>query len=182
VLWEPQEETGTVVVTAAPVLLNPQIELEVVDPDERAQALVDEGGTHFLHTLRNGQRLHIVCLPNTPPDAPLAALVPLDEHGFGRLEAIDRLLRSVHRRSVPRDPRLTRQQTRRARHMIQAVDGHLYGESYRTIAEVLFGTEHIAEEVWKTSSRRYATMDLIKHGLMMIAGGYRKLLQHRPRF
>jgi len=182
VLWEPQEETGTVLVTAAPMLLNPQIELEVVHPDEREQALVDEGGTHFLHTLRNGQRLHIVCLPNTPPDAPLAALVPLDEHGFGRLEAIDRLLRSVHRRSVQRDPRLTRQQTRRARRMIQAVDGHLYGESYRTIAEVLFGTEHVAEEVWKTSSRRYATMDLIKHGLMMIAGGYRKLLRHRPRF
>ena len=181
VLWEPQEETGTVLVTTAPTLLTPRIELEVIDPDERDRALVDEGGAHFLKTLSSGERLHIVCLPDTLPDAPLAALVPLGKDGFGRLEALNRLLRSVHRRSVPRDPRLTRQQARRARRMIQAVDGHLCGESYRTIAEVLFGAEPVADEVWKTSSRRYATMDLVRHGLMMIAGGYRKLLRHRPR-
>lgn len=65
--------------------------------------------------------------------------------------------------------------------MLQAVDGHTNGASHREIAEVLFGRRDLADEPWKTSSRRFATMDLIKSGLAMINGGYRRLLSHRRR-
>lgn len=141
----------------------------------------DDQGNHFSHDLSNGQHLHVLRLAGVEADQPLAAIIPLDLDGFDRIEAAIRFLKALHGRAVPPDTRLTSQQLRRARQMLQAVDGHMNGASHRNIALAIYGAEDIADEPWKSSSRRFATMDLIKDGLAMIEGGYRKLLHHRRR-
>jgi hypothetical protein len=65
--------------------------------------------------------------------------------------------------------------------MLQAVDGHRGGVSQLEIAKVIFRLKAARRDDWQTAPERYATMDLIKDGLAMIAGGYRKLLRHRCR-
>ncbi|WP_354343492.1 DUF2285 domain-containing protein [Phyllobacterium ifriqiyense] len=143
-------------------------------------ARADEDGTHFL--FKSGdQAIRIVQLADVPPETPLAALVPLDPDGFDRTEAIDRLLRALLGRVVPDDRRLTPQQKRRQRHMLQATDGRINGATYRDIAGVIFGVDRVADEPWKTCALRDATTALVKDGLAMINGGYRTLLRHRRR-
>ncbi|WP_246764382.1 DUF2285 domain-containing protein [Rhizobium leguminosarum] len=145
-----------------------------------ARADEDEDGRHFLFKA-GGQTIRIALLAGVPPETPLAALVPLDPDGFDRTEAIERLLRALLGRAVPDDRRLTPQQKRRQRHMLQATDGRMNGATYRDIAGVIFGVDRVASEHWKTSALRDATTALVKDGMAMIAGGYRTLLRHRRR-
>ncbi len=112
---------------------------------------------------------------------PLAALVPLDADGLDRAEAVLRLVKALHGRAVPPDGRLTGQQLRRARQMLQAVDGRTTGASYREIAEVIFGVRRVSDQPWKTSALRDTVKDLVRDGLAMVQGGYRQLLRHRRR-
>ncbi|WP_368816922.1 DNA -binding domain-containing protein, partial [Halomonas marinisediminis] len=51
------------------------------------------------------------------------AIIPLDQEGFTRLDAVFRLLAQLHGRVVPDDKRLTRQKRLRAKRMLQAYDG-----------------------------------------------------------
>src|SRR5579885_638255 len=128
-------------------------------------------------------------LPHRPSRAPsfpnsiriLAALVPMGADGLDRIEAVARLWRAINGRDVPADARLTSQQRRRLRRMLQAVDGRHEGASYREIAEAIFGAARVADAPWKTSALRDATIDLVKDGLALIAGGYRSLLRRRRR-
>ncbi|RJG46225.1 DUF2285 domain-containing protein [Mesorhizobium sp. DCY119] len=138
----------------------------------------DEQGVHFL-LAAGSQTIRLVRLAGGPANGPLAALVPLDADGPDRTEALDRLLRALQGRTVPDDRRLTPQQRRRHRLMLQATDGHTSGASYRQIAEVIYGSERIRGEHWKTSALRDSVIGLIEGGLAMIAGGYRQLLRHR---
>ncbi|MGX1787067.1 DUF2285 domain-containing protein [Bosea sp. NPDC055332] len=143
-------------------------------------ARADDDGMHALFAVDDAT-VRLLQLAGARPDRPLAALVPLDGNGFDRMAAIDRLLRALLGMAVPRDGRLTSQQKRRQRHMLQATDGRLNGATYREIAGVIFGVDRVASEPWKTSALRDATTALVRYGLAMIAGGYRTLLRHRRR-
>lgn len=177
-VWSAEADTSAVLLAQMPTILPTVGNLysELREPAARA----DEDGTHFLFEA-GGQAIRIVQLAGAPPETPLAALVPLDPDGFDRTEAIDRLLRALLGRTVPDDRRLTPQQKRRHRFMLQATDGRMNGATYREIAGVIFGVDRIASEPWKTSALRDATTALVKNGLAMIAGGYRTLLRHRRR-
>jgi len=146
------------------------------DPAARS----DAQGTHMRFALDGGS-IRVVRLSGKPAGSPLAALVPLDATGYDYSDAIDRLLRFLQGRPVPHDRRLTAQQKRRHRLMLQATDGHIDRASYRQIAEVIYGPERIRAEHWKTSALRDSTIALVEGGLAMIAGGYRQLLRHRRR-
>lgn len=179
-IWSAEADTSAVLLAQMPALL-PTVDnfySELREPAARADE--DEGGRHFLFKA-GGQAIRIVQLAGVPPETPLAALVPLDPDGFDRTEAIERLLRALLGRTVPDDRRLTPQQKRRQRHMLQATDGRINGATYRDIAGVIFGVDRIASEPWKTSALRDATTALVKDGLAMINGGYRTLLRHRRR-
>ncbi|MER8705144.1 DUF2285 domain-containing protein [Mesorhizobium sp. M1088] len=126
--------------------------------------------------------IRLLLLGDAQPDQPLAALVPLDADGLDRIDAVTRLWRGLHGRRVFPDTRLTAQQRRRLRHMLQAVDGSMNGATYREIANVIYGAPRVAADSWKSSALRDSTIDLVKDGLAMIAGGYRKLLRHRRKF
>lgn len=179
VFWSAEDDTGSVLLTSAPPIL--PADSDVVTALSEAAVYRDEQGAHTLHDLGNGQQLHVVRLPGAAADGALAAIVPLDLDGFGRIEAVTRLLKSLYARAIPPDTRLTRQQLARARRMLQAVDGHRSGANQLQIAEVIFRLKAPTRDEWQAAPERYATMDLIKDGLGMVAGGYRKLLRHRRR-
>ncbi|WP_245804535.1 DUF2285 domain-containing protein [Erythrobacter tepidarius] len=125
--------------------------------------------------------MRLLLLSDASPASPLVALVSLGADGLDRIEAVARLWRAINGRRVPADARLTSQQRRRLRRMLQAVDGRHEGASYREIAEAIFGAARVADAPWKTSALRDATIDLVKDGLALIAGGYRSLLRRRRR-
>lgn len=138
------------------------------------------GELHLL--LRDiGAGAHLIVDAWLHPDAPLAVCIPLDRDGLDRLAALDRLLRHLNGYKVPPDQRITAQQRRRLKAMLQAVDGQQHHAGQREIAEVIFGAPRVADEHWPTSPLRDAVRDLLQDGAAMIAGGYRKLLRFRRR-
>lgn len=174
--WSAEADTSAVLLTQMPIVLPTAGNLYPALREPAARG--DEDGAHLLFEAA-GQTIRLLRLAGVPPDVPLAALVPLDADGFDRSEAIDRLLRALLGRTIPNNRRLTPQQKRRQRHMLQASDGRMNGATYRDIACVIFGVDRVASEHWKTSALRDATTALVKDGLAMIAGGYRTLLRHR---
>lgn len=176
ILWSPNADTGVVILTAAPdsLISFPAVfDVSVASGDTAL-------GFHAFHTTE-ALTSHLFILPGAKRDAPLAALIPLDRDSLGRIEALTRFCFSWQRRPVPPDTRLTRQQRRRLRLMLQAVDGHLNGATYREIAKVIYGVARIDDAPWKTSPLRDSTIALVRNGLAMIDGGYRQLLRHRRR-
>lgn len=150
----------------------PEIDLETMRSDP--------SGTSISH----GQGLaaiSLLFLDEAQPNGPLAALIPLDEDGLDRIEALTRLWRVLYGRKQTPDTRLTAQRRRRLRTMLQAIDGHHAGATYREIANRIYGVRRVADDPWKTSALRDSTISLVKDGHAMVAGGYRKLLRHRRR-
>lgn len=137
-------------------------------------------GLHLVISTQSG-RLHLIARAGIEAGQPIAAIIPLDASGLDRIEALTRLWRRLHGFSVPPDTRMTAQQRRRLKNMLRAVDGRMHKADYREIAEVIFGVERVAGDPWKTSPLRDVVIDLVRDGVAMIEGGYRKLLRHRRR-
>lgn len=142
--------------------------------------IVDDQGVHLLAALPSGERIHIVRTVEADQDR-LAALIPLDHSGFGRVEAVLRLLASLYGRAVPSDPRLTHQKRLRTKRMLRAFDGRRAGASQKAIASAIFRLASMSRDEWQSAPARFATRSLIRDGVAMVAGGYRKLLQRQHR-
>lgn len=178
VYWAPDVDPGTVILTAPP--LAPLIASVAPNDLNNDTTRIGPDGLSILHG-RGTSKVRLFLTPDASSESPLVALVPLGSDGLDRIEAVSRFWRAVNNRRVPPDARLTNQQRRRFRRMLQAVDGHTEGASYREIAEAIFGPPRVAESSWKTSALRDVTIDLVKDGLALIAGGYRALLRRRRR-
>ncbi|MBN9560734.1 MAG: DUF2285 domain-containing protein [Alphaproteobacteria bacterium] len=159
---------------------SPSVE-SAVPPDLDANTARDGADGLSIVQGRGANAVRLFLTTDASPANPVVALVPLGADGLDRIDAVTRLWRAVNGRKVPIDGRLTKQQRRRLRRMLQAVDGHTEGASYREIAEAIFGAARIADASWKTSALRDVTIDLVKDGLALIAGGYRALLRRRRR-
>jgi hypothetical protein len=98
------------------------------------------------------------------------------------LTAALRLWRVTTGRPRGRPPdRLTRQRSHRLGLTLRALDGRLADETYRTIAQSLFGRTRIpAGPGWKTHELRDRTIRLTRTGLKLMQGGYLALLRY-PR-
>jgi hypothetical protein len=116
--------------------------------------------------------------------APAAVVIPLDADFAARADASLRLWRVTtgRPRGRPSD-RLTSQQRHRLGLALRALDGRLAGETYRTIAQILFGRTRIpAGAGWKTHELRDRTIRLARAGLKLMQGGYLALLRYpRPQ-
>jgi hypothetical protein len=62
---------------------------------------------------------------------------------------------------------------------MRALDGRIEGNSYRTIAENLFGTTRMPERGWKTHDLRNRTIRLVQTGTVLMRGGYLALLRRK---
>jgi len=178
VFWAPEADPGTVILTALPPIPDLQ---SVAPPDlDRETGRNSADGLSIIHG-HGASAVRVLLTDDVAPDHPVAALVPLGADGLDRIEAVTRLWRAFNNRPMHPDSRLTAQQRRRLRHMLQAVDGRMDWASYRQIADAIYGSSRVAEGPWKTSALRDSTIDLVKDGFALIAGGYRKLLRHRRR-
>lgn len=108
-------------------------------------------------------------------------MVPIDFDLLDRVDALTRFWRTLYGRRPLVDTRVTSQQRRRLRLMLQAVDGHMNDASYREIAGAIYGETRVAADPWKTSPLRDSVIGLVESGLAMVAGGYLNLLRHRRR-
>ena len=117
----------------------------------------------------------------TAVTAPATAVIPLGLDGFGRLEALHRLLAAIHRRAIPPDTRVTAQQRARAKRMLRAVDGYRDGAPQQDIAHILFQTDGLDRAGWQDASARHAIKSLLREARALISGGYLRLLRHRRR-
>ncbi|WP_244508274.1 DUF2285 domain-containing protein [Mesorhizobium sp. LCM 4577] len=137
----------------------------------------DEFGLH-LRSSPGGTQLAV--LSDARPGEPLAAIIPLDEMAHDRLLAIERFIRSMHRRHLP-DSRLTDAQRRRLSHMLRCLDGRDQKASHFEVATALFGRRLVSAADWHDSAFRYQTHRLVRDGLKMVERGYRHLLRARRR-
>ena len=65
-------------------------------------------------------------------------------------------------------------------HTLQALDGTLAGASLRTVADVLFGPEIVAEGWHADGDLRARVRRLVQRGKKLMQGGYRRLAQLPP--
>lgn len=177
VFWLPQVDTSVVVLTEAPSSLGLSVARQ---PDKvwRPHSSSDQDGEDFRLALGNGHYLQIID-DTVELSSATVAVIPLGIEGFDRIESVRRLLSALHRRAIPADRRLTQQQRRRQRLMLQAMDGSRNGANQQEIAEVLFRIGRLDRDDWQDSSARHRIKTLLRDARAMIAGGYRRLLRHR---
>jgi len=175
ILWSPSSDAAVLLLTRRPDFLPPASAVSAEpfaggrDAPEGAYASFSE------------HDIQVLFLSGTVPDNQLAALVPLDNDVFDRIDALTRLARIWRGRPPPRDTRMTAEQRRRLRLKLRAADGHMNGASYREIAIAIYGAARIDTEPWKTSPLRDAVIAFVEGGLSLIEGGYLQLLRQRRR-
>ncbi|WP_456659828.1 DUF2285 domain-containing protein [Bradyrhizobium sp. JR3.5] len=125
-------------------------------------------------------RLWLSKLPSS--GSPVAVDLPLDRNFDIRLQAAHRFwLALEHRPLGPPPLALSILRRQRLTLALRAVDGWLEGNSYRKIAQGLFGALRIPDRGWKTHDLRSRTIRLVQTGLRLMRGGYRALLRHKGK-
>ncbi|WP_245312943.1 DUF2285 domain-containing protein [Bradyrhizobium macuxiense] len=112
----------------------------------------------------------------------VAVDLPLDRDFDIRLQAARRFWLALQQRAIG-PPSLSLSILARHRLILsmRAVDGRLEGNSYRKIAQGLFGMHRIPDRGWKTHDLRSRTIRLVQTGLHIIRGGYRALLRRKGK-
>lgn len=104
--------------------------------------------------------------------------LPFDTLFELRAHAARRLWRALNGRSPGRPFRAMPAQLRELHiQTLRALDARQYGESYRTIAEVLLGF-HGTKTDWESDPRKNKARRLVATGQRMMRGGYRTLLHY----
>ena len=115
-------------------------------------------------------------------DSLLAVELPLDANFDVRSRAAHRLWLALEKRPLGSPPLpLPVQRRRRLILAVRALDGWLEGNSYREIAEGLFGRRRVPDRGWKSHDLRGRTIRLVQTGLALMRGGYRALLGRGDR-
>ena len=137
------------------------------------------GDEHWLVNDRRG-RLPVVLIGGANAATPAAVVIPLDADFAARADAALHLWRAAMGRPRGRPQgSLTLQQRRRLVLALRALDGRLAGNSYRVIAQGLFGeTPTTTGPAWKTHDLRDRTIRFCRRGLELMRGGYLDLLRH----
>ncbi|MCO6185195.1 DUF2285 domain-containing protein [Rhizobium sp. L1K21] len=180
IFFTPQSDPGMLILTSqSPVLASPNNPAIVLQ--EQATREAPEG--HYLDIQLAGQRFPALFLESTPPDGPVVAITPFNHSMQLRTDTIHRFAAAYWKRRALPDPRITPYRTRNLRQMLQVLDGHGAGASYRKIAEVMFNTGIVTAAQWKTMPERDTVMRRFREGRKLVAGGYRELLfQSRSTF
>jgi hypothetical protein len=130
-----------------------------------------------------GKANHRLYLPGMPArGSPISVELTLDANFGIRLQAANRFWSAIQGRSLAATPlALPLQRRRRFVLIMRALDAWLAGNSYRKIAEGLFGKERIVGRTWKDHDLRSLTIRLVQSGIALMRGGYRALLRPSSR-
>lgn len=138
-------------------------------------------GWHVL--LRIGDVEHRMWLKQPPvADASYAAELVLDGDFESRSHAARRLWLALSGRPAgPTFQKLSPQRRQRLALALRALDARIGGNSYREIAQGLFGPSRVPERAWKSDDLRNRTIRLVRDGVALMRGGYRALLRQARR-
>jgi hypothetical protein len=130
-----------------------------------------------------GGAIHRLWLHELPVgDSLLTVELPLDANFDIRAQAAHRFWLALEERPLGSPPlALPVQRRRRLTLAVRALDGWLEGNSYREIAEGLFGRRRVPDRGWKAHDLRGRTVRLVQTGLALVRGGYRALLGRGDR-
>lgn len=177
IFWRPDVYPRTVVLTAAPAAAPQAISFE---PQMWRGDLIERHADDGAHALLLTPRLqHRLWMPRPIAQGqPVACVVPLGaDAACGTAAAVQFWRHLKGEREAPaRDPGA---KLRRAHLSLLALDGRRAGDSYRALAERIFGAGRVAAESWRTSSLRDATIRLVRTGLALASGDYRRLLRQK---
>ena len=166
--WRPEVAPGIVVPLTRHSVDRGLIVLQL--PPGRVRS--SEEGLH----IRLAAGLQVLLRGLEDSSGPMAVLLAYDADFGLRVRAAEALHRAARGRPPPKS-RLTMAQRLRLARCLEALDGRLRGDSYRSIASALFGEHVIAEEAWRTASLRATTIRLARAGKALMEGGYLKLLR-----
>jgi hypothetical protein len=172
----PHLNPSTVLVAPAPETFADASPIGALTP---AFTRIAVDGEHWL--VNDGHdRLHTVFVDGANAATPAAVVIPLDTDFAARADAALHLWHAVMGRSRDQlQDRLTPQQRQRLVLALRALDAHLTGNSYRVIAQGLFGETRITTgPAWKTHDLRDRTIRFCRRGLELMRGGYLDLLRH----
>jgi hypothetical protein len=135
--------------------------------------LAAEGDDYVIERLGVEVRVHL----DSGVDDPTAVLLPFDGLFEVRVAAALRLWRALNgRRPGPNPAALSEARRNRLVLALRALDGRLDGATHREIAAALFGVNAVAERDWISHDLRDRTARLVRLGVAMMNGGYRRLL------
>jgi hypothetical protein len=140
--------------------------------------LAAEGDDYVIQRLGVEMRVH---LDSVGVD-PTAVLLPFDGLFEVRVAAALRLWRAINgRRPGPNPAALSEARRQRLVLALRSLDGRLDGATHREIATALFGANAVPERDWISHELRDRTARLVRLGVGMMNGGYRRLLLHPYR-
>ncbi|WP_291719001.1 DUF2285 domain-containing protein [Magnetospirillum sp. 64-120] len=182
VVWRPELTAVTVILDAAPEGFETA---SPVDPRALGALLADHAGIDGRHVIvADAAGEHRLWLREAMPGRPLAAVIPLDKDFFTRIASLLRFHRRLLGRAagpLPRGWPLTSYRLARLDLILRALDLRHGGATYRQIAAEL-GREDatkLSASDWKMSASRSFVVRLVRDGIAMMSGDYRKLLRIR---
>ena len=182
VVWRPDLTAVAVILAAAPEGFETA---SPVDPRALGALLADLAGIDGRHiVVADAAGEHRLWLRDPAPGRPLAAVIPLDKDFLTRIASLLRFHRRLLGRAagpLPRGWPLTAYRLARLDLMLRALDLRRGGATYRQIAAEL-GREDatkLSASDWKMSASRSFVVRLVRDGLAMMNGDYRKLLRIR---
>jgi hypothetical protein len=179
IFWAP-EVLPTIIPIARSASDSPHKVLSVTDISG-ADIRQSFDGWHVLLRIQNVE--HRLWLTEPPAaDHAYAAHLMFDEDFEIRAHAARRFWRALDSRPAgPAFHELSLQRRQRLALTLRALDGRIEGNSYRVIAEGLFGAKRIPERAWKTHDLRNRTIRLVQTGFALMRGRYRELLRQARR-
>jgi hypothetical protein len=178
-VWLPHLDPATVILAPAPEFFSAARDVGLFVPTFERRA---SDGDYWCVDDPQG-RLTAVMIGRADSATPAAAVIPLDQDFASRADAAIQLWRRLMGRSRGRiADRLSPQRRQRLVLALRALDAHLVGETYRVIAQVLFGFARLPTgPSWKTHDLRDRTIRLVRTGLGLMRGGYLDLLRSPRR-
>ena len=174
-LWTAESLPSVIALTRLPPELgNSKFKPKAVSLDH---VLAAEGDDYVIERLGARMRVHLDSRGADPP----AVLLPLDGLFEVRVAAALRLWRALHGRNPgPNPAALSEARVNRLVLALRALDGRLDGATHREIATSLFGVA-VPKRDWISHELRDRTARLVRLGVTMMNGGYRRLLLHPYR-
>ena len=182
VIWRPELTAVTVILDAAPDGFKTATP---VDPRALGALLADQAGIEGRHVIvADAAGEHRLWLRDPQPGRLLAAVVPLDKDFITRIASLLRFHRRLLGRAagpLPRGWPLTAYRLARLDLMLRAIDLRQNGATYREIATALGRDDaaRLSASDWKMSASRSFVVRLVRDGIAMMNGDYRKLLRIR---
>jgi Uncharacterized conserved protein len=182
VVWRPELTAVTVILDAAPDGFETAAP---VDPRAFGALLADLAGIDGRHVIvADAAGEHRLWLRDSQSGRPLAAVILLDKDFPTRIASLLRFHRRLLGRAagpLPRGWPLTAYRLARLDQMLRALDLRHGGATYRQIAAELGRDDatKLSASDWKMSASRSFVVRLVRDGIAMMNGDYRKLLRIR---